>query len=91
MFCSFLDFILTPPQANAEYIRLADNCIQVPGGSNNHNYANVDLILDIAKRLSVQVYIIIHMCMQPGWTVISETYCTLSWSDDLLGYCFVVW
>ena len=67
MFCSFLDFILTPPQANAEYIRLADNCIQVPGGSNNHNYANVDLILDIAKRLSVQVYIIIYTHVHADW------------------------
>ena len=43
------------PKANAEYIKLADNFIPVPGGSNNHNYANVDLILDIAKRIQVQV------------------------------------
>ena len=42
-------------QANAEYIKLVDNFIPVPGGSNNHNYANVDLILDIAKRIPVQV------------------------------------
>lgn len=41
-------------KANAEYIRLADNYITVPGGSNNHNYANVELILDIAKRIPVQ-------------------------------------
>ena len=27
----------------------------VPGGTNNHNYANVDLILDLAKRIPVQV------------------------------------
>jgi acetyl-CoA carboxylase / biotin carboxylase 1 len=38
-----------------EYIRMADHCIQVPGGSNNNNYANCDLILDIAKRFPVQV------------------------------------
>ncbi len=43
------------PQANAEYIKLADNFIPVLGGSNNHNYANVDLILDIAKRIPVEV------------------------------------
>ena len=42
-------------QANAEYIHLADNFILVPGGTNNHNYANVDLILDLAKRIPVQV------------------------------------
>ena len=43
------------PQANAEYIHLADNFILVPGGTNNHNYANVDLILDLANRIPVQV------------------------------------
>ena len=43
-----------------EYIKMADNCIPVPGGSNNNNYANCDLILDIAKRFPVQVnYIMI--------------------------------
>ncbi|CAC5416440.1 ACACA [Mytilus coruscus] len=41
-------------KANAEYIRMADQYAQVPGGSNNNNYANVDLILDIAKRTQVQ-------------------------------------
>ena len=34
---------------------MADHCIPVPGGSNNNNYANCDLILDIAKRFPVQV------------------------------------
>lgn len=33
--------------ANAEYIKLADHFITVPGGSNNNNYANVELIVDI--------------------------------------------
>lgn len=41
-------------KANAEYIRMADHCVPVPGGSNNNNYANCDLILDIAKRIPVQ-------------------------------------
>ena len=40
-------------EANAEYIKLADNYILVPGGSNNNNYANVELILDIARRQMV--------------------------------------
>ncbi|KAL5475565.1 hypothetical protein EMCRGX_G025395 [Ephydatia muelleri] len=52
-------------KANAEYIRLADNYIPVPGGSNNHNYANVDLILDIAKRIPVQA-------VWAGWGHASE-------------------
>ena len=42
-------------QANAEYIKMADQYVPVPGGSNNNNYANVELILDIAKRIPVQV------------------------------------
>ena len=39
----------------SEYIRMADQYVPVPGGSNNNNYANIELILDIAKRTQVQV------------------------------------
>jgi biotin carboxylase len=39
----------------AEYIRMADQYFPVQGGTNNNNYANVELILDIAKRAQVQV------------------------------------
>ena len=42
-------------QANAEYIKLADHYVHAPGGTNNNNYANIDVILDIAKRIPVQV------------------------------------
>lgn len=41
--------------AFAEYIKMADHYVPVPGGPNNNNYANVELILDIAKRIPVQV------------------------------------
>lgn len=34
---------------------MADHYVPVPGGSNNNNYANVELIVDIAKRIPVQV------------------------------------
>ncbi|XP_049512514.1 acetyl-CoA carboxylase-like isoform X3 [Dermacentor silvarum] len=51
--------------ANAEYIKLADHCVPVPGGSNNNNYANVDLILDIAKRVGAQA-------VWAGWGHASE-------------------
>ena len=44
--------------ANTEFIRLADQYVQVPGGSNNHNYANVDLIVDVAERAAVHVCIL---------------------------------
>ncbi|KAI0561153.1 acetyl-CoA carboxylase [Gracilaria domingensis] len=36
--------------ANAEYVRMADMWTSVPGGSNNHNFANVELICDLANR-----------------------------------------
>ena len=42
-------------KANAEYIRMADQFVEVPGGSNNNNYANVDLIVDIAERTGAHV------------------------------------
>lgn len=39
--------------ANADYIRMADQYVEVPGGTNNNNYANVDLIVDVAERMDV--------------------------------------
>lgn len=41
--------------ANAEYIKMADSYVHVPGGTNNNNYANVELIVDLARRSNVQV------------------------------------
>jgi hypothetical protein len=41
----------------AEYIKMADQYVPVPGGPNNNNYANVELIIDIAKRIPVQVMV----------------------------------
>ena len=40
-------------RANAEYIRMGDEIVDVPGGSNNNNYANVNLIVEIARTHSV--------------------------------------
>ncbi|KAJ2309054.1 acetyl-coenzyme-A carboxylase [Coemansia sp. RSA 2706] len=37
-------------KVNAEYIRMADQYVEVPSGTNNNNYANVDLIVDVAER-----------------------------------------
>lgn len=48
-----------------EYIRLADQYVPVQGGANNNNYANVELILDIAKRTKVQA-------VWAGWGHASE-------------------
>lgn len=44
-----------------EYIKMADHYVPVPGGANNNNYANVELIVDIAKRIPVQVLFTIHL------------------------------
>ncbi|XP_037736588.1 acetyl-CoA carboxylase 1 isoform X5 [Chelonia mydas] len=52
-------------KANAEYIKMADHYVPVPGGANNNNYANVELILDIAKRIPVQA-------VWAGWGHASE-------------------
>lgn len=70
-------------QANAEYIRMADQYVevsativkggcggdqtangntQVPGGTNNNNYANVELIVDVAERMNVHA-------VWAGWCV----------------------
>ncbi|XP_059482101.1 acetyl-CoA carboxylase isoform X3 [Neocloeon triangulifer] len=52
-------------KANAEYIKMADHYVAVPGGTNNNNYANVELILDIALRSQVQA-------VWAGWGHASE-------------------
>ncbi|XP_053341777.1 acetyl-CoA carboxylase 1 isoform X3 [Clarias gariepinus] len=52
-------------KANAEYIKMADHYVPVPGGTNNNNYANAELILDIAKRIPVQA-------VWAGWGHASE-------------------
>lgn len=51
--------------ANAEYIRMADQCVEVPGGTNNNNYANVELIVEIAERMNVHA-------VWAGWGHASE-------------------
>ena len=32
---------------NAEHIRIVDQFVEVPGGTNNNNYANVQLITEV--------------------------------------------
>lgn len=51
--------------ANAEYIRLADEVVDVPGGTNNNNYANINLICEISQRLRVDA-------VMPMWGHASE-------------------
>lgn len=51
--------------ANAEYIRAADEVVDVPGGTNNNNYANINLICDIALQHRVDA-------VMPMWGHASE-------------------
>lgn len=43
--------------ANAEYIRMADEIVEVPNGTNNRNYANVVLIVGIAEQVWNPVFV----------------------------------
>mmetsp|Transcript_13003 Transcript_13003/g.28230 ORF Transcript_13003/g.28230 Transcript_13003/m.28230 type:complete len:2095 (-) Transcript_13003:158-6442(-) len=52
-------------KANAEFIRLADSFVEVPGGKNLNNYANVDVITRIAVEQGVDA-------VWPGWGHASE-------------------
>jgi acetyl-CoA carboxylase/biotin carboxylase 1 len=52
-------------KVNADYIRMADRYIEVPGGTNNNNYANVDLIVEVAERAGVHA-------VWAGWGHASE-------------------
>jgi acetyl-CoA carboxylase/biotin carboxylase 1 len=52
-------------KANAEFVRLADTYVMVPGGKNSNNYANVDLIVKIAIEQGVDA-------VWPGWGHASE-------------------
>lgn len=45
---------------NAEHVTLADQFVEVPGGTNNNNYANVKLIVQVAERAGVDA-------VWPGW------------------------
>ena len=52
-------------KANAEFIRLADSFVEVPGGVNRNNYANVELITKLAVEQGVDG-------VWPGWGHASE-------------------
>ncbi|KAF6253758.1 carboxyl transferase domain-containing protein [Scenedesmus sp. NREL 46B-D3] len=50
---------------NAEHVMQADQFVEVPGGTNNNNYANVKLIVQVAERAGVDA-------VWPGWGHASE-------------------
>ena len=52
-------------RVGAEHIRMADQFVEVPGGSNNNNYANVRLIVETAIQAQADA-------VWPGWGHASE-------------------
>lgn len=50
---------------NAEHIRIADQFVEVPGGTNNNNYANVQLIVEVCKYLFKPMR---TFCLQITWS-----------------------
>jgi len=82
---SALEFVAmaTPEDlnANAEYIRLANEYVEVPGGKNSNNYANVELICKVAQEQGVDA-------VWPGWGHASEKP-ELPDSLDKLGIKFI--
>ena len=43
---------------NAEHIRIADQFVEVPGGTNNNNYANVQLIVEVCIVNYCNIYLL---------------------------------
>ena len=52
--------------------------MQVPGGTNNNNYANVELIVDVAERMGVHA-------VWAGWYVLTLRDSTVSTVSDVPG------
>ena len=59
--------IVTPEdlEANAEFVRLADQYVLAPGGANHNNYANCEFIASVARNKQVHA-------VWAGWGHASE-------------------
>ena len=57
---------------NAEHIRIADQFLEVPGGTNNNNYANVQLIVEVSR-----ITVLLVLFFSSLW--ISFYPCSLCW------------
>ena len=66
---SYLEFIAMATAddiaANQEYVRLATECVEVPGGSNVNNYNNIEVIVATAVAVGAHA-------VWPGWGHASE-------------------
>ena len=79
--CNALEFIAMASKedldANAEFIRLADSYVEVPAGKNTFNYANVDLICEIARKKKVGPFwcialaILLAICIEIDTVIVS--------------------
>lgn len=56
-----------PRHVLRRYIRLADEFVHVPGGSNRNNYANVELVVKVARRCEADAVWPVRACAR-GWT-----------------------
>eukprot|EP00919_Chromeraceae_sp_WS-2016_P025372 GHVR01059995.1.p1 GENE.GHVR01059995.1~~GHVR01059995.1.p1 ORF type:complete len:1002 (+),score=248.41 GHVR01059995.1:125-3007(+) len=54
-------------EANAEYITASDFMVEVPSGTNNYNYGNISLIVQIAEETACDA-------VWPGWGHASENF-----------------
>jgi acetyl-CoA carboxylase/biotin carboxylase 1 len=81
---------------NAEHIRIADQFLEVPGGTNNNNYANVQLIVEVSTMtilpalftslwISLSIFIMLDI-----WVVNVCTF-TVTDSRENSGFCSLAW
>lgn len=49
---------------NAEHIKIADQFVEVPGGTNNNNYANVQLIVEVRLRVLLCYFLSLAYLLQ---------------------------
>lgn len=66
---------------------MADHYVPVPGGTNNNNYANVELILDIAKRIPVQVPIQTKFCIQLVYVIQTAANYSFTLNENFFFLC----
>lgn len=61
-------------RANAEFVRLADSFVEVPGGKNLNNYANVTVISQVAKEQGeCCMSCLVAACLSPVSVMYSHT------------------
>lgn len=54
-------------RANAEYIRMADEVVDVPGGNNSNNYANGGVLVCFIFYYLGFYVLILQYCTTQGW------------------------